>query len=89
LFIKFDVDFPDPHFHNAHPNRYKILESLLPARPRSLPPPTGKHVDNVLLMPFDEMRHQRTAGPSGGNPTKEAHHEDDNDDGRNVRCAQS
>ncbi len=74
---------------------YKILESLLPQRPRTALHPKGDHVEEVSLMPFDEQQSKRTGGSGGGG--KEAYHNDDDSDdedgprggGGNVRCAQS
>ncbi|XP_050398697.1 dnaJ homolog subfamily A member 2 [Patella vulgata] len=83
MYIKFDVTFPPNNFIPAE--SMKKLEKLLPERPK-YEKPTGEHVEEVDLIPYDQTRSNRSG-------RREAYHDDDDEDdemhggGPRVQCA--
>ncbi|CAL1528068.1 unnamed protein product [Lymnaea stagnalis] len=73
LYIKFIINFPDNNF--ASEDQLKVLETLLPPRPRT-EIPTGENVEEVNLVDFDGSK-----GFSSHGARSEAYHDDDDEDG--------
>jgi len=80
LYIRFDVDFPQPNWTDA--DTIKQLENILPPR-QPLPDSQGKQVEEVVLANVDEYQSARM--DSSG-------FEDDDEEGGQhgpgVQCAQ-
>ncbi|KAH9507785.1 DnaJ sub A member 2 [Bulinus truncatus] len=73
LYINFNVTFPENNF--ATPDQIKVLESLLPARPRT-EIPTGENVEEVNLVEFDNSK----GFHNNHGARLEAYHDDEDDD---------
>jgi len=80
LYIKFDVDFPTPHWNT--PEQIKKLEEILPPR-KPLPPTGDAHVEEVVLAVLDAAQSARMSG--GRSDDME---EEDSQQGPSMQCAQ-
>ncbi|ORX50532.1 DnaJ-domain-containing protein [Hesseltinella vesiculosa] len=78
LFVKFNVEFPDPNW--ADEDTIAKLNALLPPR-ADLPNLGGSHVDDVVLADATAYQSQRSAHAAYED-------EDDEDAGPGVQCAQ-
>jgi len=85
LFIKFEIDFPEPNWAPAEV--IQLLENVLP--PRTIPqlPPTA-HIEETVLSSVDPLQQRRAEmGTSGARPNGDMD-EDDEGGAHGVQCAQ-
>ncbi|GMM33463.1 type I co-chaperone YDJ1 [Saccharomycopsis crataegensis] len=78
LFVTFEVEFPKNGF--ASEDKLKLLEQVLPARPK-VKIPAGKEIDEVQLEEFDQSKH--ASGRRGAADEDEYYEES----GPGVQCA--
>lgn len=72
LYIQFEVKFPPSHFNT--PEKIAALESILPPRYPSSPPPEAMDIEEALLEEIDPTQQARAVGNSMDEDDDDHHH---------------